>query len=297
MKLSLGEKTFRVVRFLLGVRNPRVAQALAGYGFKQTDRDEGWSLIHALGKGRLAVLPPGPRDMEALLKLDAWENQWFPISQAALERRFPAVAARFFLNLSQTEGPEVAISVRTFVDRFDELAAMPDKYGAEAPKAVELLRARGVTAAVIEEARKLLTTLTQVDQPAEAVALEQEEEELTQAEDAMWAWYLEWSKIARVAIKNRPLLKQLGFLAARRGDGGGGDGGIDDGKPGGGCRDGNGHGHGNYDERRWRDWAECGGCLRRTRDESFAPVAWGSARDSRSFQKSGGRRSGRYRAK
>ena len=174
MKLSLGEKTFRVVRFLLGVRNPRVAQALAGYGFKQTDRDEGWSLIYALGQGRLAVLPPGPRDMEALLKLDAWENQWFPIAQAALDRRFPAVAARFFLNLSQTEGPEVAISVRTFVDRFDELAAMPDKYGAEAPTAVELLRERGVTAAVIEEARKLLTTLTQVAEPAEAVDLEQE---------------------------------------------------------------------------------------------------------------------------
>ena len=34
----------------------------------------------------------------------------------------------------------------------------------------------------------------------------------------MWAWYLEWSKIARVAIKNRALLRQLGFLSARRGE-------------------------------------------------------------------------------
>ena len=218
MKLSLGEKTFRVVRFLLGVRNARVAQALAGYGFKQTDMEEGWSLIYALGKGRLAVLPPGPRDMESLLKLDAWENQWFPISQAALERRFPAVAARFFLNLSQTEGPEVTISVRTFVDRFDELAAMPDKYGAEAPKAVELLRERGVTPAVVEEARKLLTTLTQVAEPSDPVDDEEQEEQLIQAEDAMWSWYLEWSKIARVAIKSRVLLRQLGFLARRGGE-------------------------------------------------------------------------------
>ena len=168
MKLSLGERTFRVVRFLLGVRNPRVAQALAGYGFQQSDMEEGWRLIYALGKGKLAVLPPGPRDMETLLKLDAWENQWFPISQAALERRFPAVAERFFLNLSQTEGPEVAISVRTFVDRYDELTALPEKYGAEAPNAVELLRTRGLTAAVIEEARQLLTALTQVAEPAEA---------------------------------------------------------------------------------------------------------------------------------
>jgi len=36
-------------------------------------------------------------------------------------------------------------------------------------------------------------------------------------EAAMWAWYLEWSQIARVAIKQRSLLKELGFLAARRG--------------------------------------------------------------------------------
>ena len=33
----------------------------------------------------------------------------------------------------------------------------------------------------------------------------------------MWAWYLEWSQIARVAIKQRSLLKELGFLTTRRG--------------------------------------------------------------------------------
>ena len=116
MPLSLGDKTFRTIRFLLGLRNPRIATALTGYGFKHEDMQEGWGLINALGKGKLAVLPNGPRDMETLLRLDAWENQWFPVAQAALDRRFPAVSARFFLNLTQTEGPEVAISVRAFVD-------------------------------------------------------------------------------------------------------------------------------------------------------------------------------------
>lgn len=217
MPLTLGDKTFRTIRFLLGLRNPRIATALAGYGFKNEDMVEGWNLINALGKGKLAVLPPGPRDMETLLKLDAWENQWFPITQAALDRRFPAVSARFFLNLVQTEGPEVAISVRTFVDRYDELATS-DKFGAEGKKAQELLAQRGVTAAVVEEAKALLTRLTQVAEPAEAVSAEQQEEELEAAEAAMWAWYLEWSKIARIAVKQRPLLRQLGFLAVRRGE-------------------------------------------------------------------------------
>lgn len=34
----------------------------------------------------------------------------------------------------------------------------------------------------------------------------------------MWSWYLEWSQIARVAIKQRALLKELGFLTTRRGE-------------------------------------------------------------------------------
>lgn len=217
MPISLGDKTFRVVRFLIGLRNPRVASALAGYGFKTEDMQEGWSLINALGKGKLAVLPPGPRDMEMLLKLDAWENQWFPIAQAALERRFPAVAARFFLNLTQTEGPEVAITVRTFVDRYEELLAGSEKYGAEAKQAQALLTARGVTAGVVEEAKALLTKLTQLAEAPKSESMEEQEAELEAAEAAMWAWYLEWSKIARVAIKQRVLLRQLGFLATRRG--------------------------------------------------------------------------------
>lgn len=158
--------------------------------------------------------------METLLKLDAWENQWFPIAQAALDRRFPAVSARFFLNLVQTEGPEVAITVRTFVDRYDELVAGDQKYGAEGPKAQQLLNQRGVTPGVVADAQALLAALTQLAQPAEPVSEAAEAALLEEAEAAMWAWYLEWSKIARIAIKQRLLLKELGFLAnGRRGGG------------------------------------------------------------------------------
>ena len=217
MRLSLGDKTFRAIRFLFGLRNPRIATALAGYGFKQQDRDEGWALINALGKGKLAVLPAEPRDIETLLKLDAWENQWFPIALATFERRFPALSARFFLNLTQTEGPGVAISVRTFVDRYEELGAGSEKFGAEAAKALELLVNRGVTAAVVAEAKTLLTALTQVASPEVPPSFEEQEEELAKAEAAMWEWYLEWSQIARVAIKQRGLLKELGFLNTRKG--------------------------------------------------------------------------------
>lgn len=217
MKLSLGDKISRVIRFLLGLRNPRITTALAGYGFKQRDRDEGWQLVTALGKGKMAVLPEGPGNVDTLVTLDAWENRWFPIAQAALKRRFPAVGARFFLNLSQTEGPEVAISVRAFVDRYDELASGDAKYGADAQQAQQLLHERGLTPAVVAEAKDMLAALMQVTEPSEPLSSAAEAAELKEAEAALWSWYLEWSRIARVALKQRALLKELGFLATKRG--------------------------------------------------------------------------------
>jgi len=213
MSFAISDKATRVMRFLVGLRNPAVATALASYGFTEEDMAEGWGLVHGLGKGKLAILPAQPRDMEVLLKLDAWENHWFPVSSASLERRFPAVFARLFLNLQQAEGPQVAVTVRTFVDRYDELTAPNSKYGPDGAKAKELLAARGVTPAVVEEARNLLSQLTKVAvSPISQAAITEQEAELARAEDALWAWYLEWSKVARVAIKQRQLLRQLGFL-------------------------------------------------------------------------------------
>jgi hypothetical protein len=117
----------------------------------------------------------------------------------------------------------VAITVRTFVDRYDELTAGDDKYGAEAKQAQALLAARGVTPAIVAEAKALLTELQQVAGSTELVLLEEREAELEAAGTAMWAWYLEWSKIARAAIKQRALLKQLGFLVAHPGSDEGSD--------------------------------------------------------------------------
>lgn len=33
----------------------------------------------------------------------------------------------------------------------------------------------------------------------------------------MWNWYLEWGEMARIAISDRRLLRQLGFLGPKRG--------------------------------------------------------------------------------
>ena len=79
----------------------------------------------------------------------------------------------------------------------------------------KLLARRGLTPKVIDEAKALLEQVTTLEEvPAELPDLEEERTRLTEAEDAMWAWYLEWAEIARAAIKDRALLRRLGFLAS-----------------------------------------------------------------------------------
>ena len=214
MALPVGEKAARVMKFLMGMRNPRIASPMAAFGFKDADLQEGWTLLNAVGRVKLDVSTPGA-DTSTLEKLDTWENRWFPIAAATLERRFPAVHAQVFKNLSQTEGPAVAVSVRTFVERFDQMAAGAGAYGAEGPKAKTVLETRGLTPAVLNEARSSLETLGKV-QTVDAAMAAQDPKVLEKAENDLWAWYLEWSQIARVAVTQRVLLKQMGFLPTRR---------------------------------------------------------------------------------
>ncbi len=217
MGISLGEKAHRALKLLLGLRNPRVAAAMAAYGLTGADIQEGWTLLQALGRGKLGLLPLQPSDVTTLQELDAWENRWFPIAQASLLRRYPAVHARLFLNLSQTEGPEVAVSVGTFVDRWEQMGAPDGPYGPEGAKARELLAVRGITAGVIELAHALLAHLQKAAPAPTPPSAEEQRADLKRAEDELWAWYLEWSQVAQAAVSQRVLLRQLGFLADQAG--------------------------------------------------------------------------------
>lgn len=222
-KLTLGQKADRVLDLLLGLRNARVAAALRAHGFTNEDLTEGWTLLRAVGKTKLDAEPEQPvLDTDALQRLDEWENKWFPITSATLSRRAPEVAKWFFKNLSQTEGPAVILSVGTFLERFGKLDKPESKGGPKAggKAAKEKLLERGLTPDVLQEAQTLLDKLGGFSGPIPDLPdLEEEEAQLTGAEDAMWAWYLEWSQIARTSIKQRGLLRRLGFLQGGRGGG------------------------------------------------------------------------------
>lgn len=234
--LSVGQKAQKNLRFLMGLRHPVIAQILAKHGFTNEDLDEGWALLRrqsAMSLDGAAQGPKGAAGPETIGRLDAWENKWFPIASATLARHAPEVHAWLFRNLSQTQGLQVVVSVGTFVRRF-ALLARPESEGGMGEKgeaARKLLARRGLTKQVIEGAEALLRELGTVatEAPGEGPSKEERDAASEQAEAEMWAWYQEWSTIARMAIPDRALLRLLGIgRPGRRKSKGAGPGGVDD---------------------------------------------------------------------
>lgn len=211
MALTLGQKSVRVLKFLQGLALPRVRSGLAAHGFQQEDYDDGWASLRKASGSSIAMPPAVPVDSSLYLKLDAWENIWFPIVQASLSRHYPDLARQVFLNLSQTEGPAVSVSVGILLERLELLAK---DASTPAQAATALLQKRGLTPAVLGEAQSLLKQIGTLP-PVATSEPTPTAEQVQQAEDEMWAWYLEWSAIAQRAIADRRLLRGLGFLAPR----------------------------------------------------------------------------------
>jgi hypothetical protein len=205
MALTTGQKFVRVVYLMRGLNNPRVGRRMLRHGFTQADLEEGWRLFMEAVGSKLSIarhLPPDPGLFE---RLDAWENYWFPVVFATLQRHYPEICDEVFLNLKQTEGVEVAITVGTLVRRVRE---MQRRDAEEQQAAAQLLEKRGLDEETLAQAEAMLGELRtdpEALEPAPTV-------DQAAAVEAMWAWYLEWSSIARQAIQNRNLLRALGFL-------------------------------------------------------------------------------------
>lgn len=221
MKPSLGPKGNRCLTFLVGMRNPRVAAAMAPHGFGEATLKEGWRLLGRLSTLRFAQVDP-TADPQVIATLDQFENKWFPICKASLEHHYPEIAVPLFHNLGQTSGPGVALTVGTFIDRIHEMERGEGPYAGSGPAARELLAERGLDEATVTETEVVIAQLQSVQNETTAHPTP---EQVQAAEDALWAWYLEWSTIARVTLTERRLLRSLGFLRTRRN---GGDEVVDD---------------------------------------------------------------------
>jgi hypothetical protein len=189
------QKVLRVVDFMLGLRHPRVVVALRRGGYTEAIHREGQALLARVLAGRFDVGSlPGP---SVLALLDEWENAWYPLAKHVLKLRFPEHHEKVFLNMNPSEGAALIGYMPELVER---LEALP-------PEVRERLAERGLTDDVLARAHELIGMLTEFE-PAEP-QIDREADEAAVA--ALWLWYTDWSFTARREIRDRRLLRALGF--------------------------------------------------------------------------------------
>jgi hypothetical protein len=210
----ITNKAYRVLGFIWGLRNPAVVRALAPYGFSPEVLVEGGEYMQHFSNVCLSGTDPTVAVEERLTRrLDEFENQWFPIAKAALSRHHPALGEAFFANLSQSQGKGTTFGLMTFVSRLETLAEGEAPFGADGPVARALLAERGITAEVEAEAHALVEEVYSIAPEEKAASNNAERDE---AEADLWAWYLEWSAVARAVIKDKATLRSLGFRKRSR---------------------------------------------------------------------------------
>ena len=148
--------------------------------------------------------------------IDAWGNTWFDVIDAALAHKFPKIHEKVMKNLSKTSGIMVVLNVKTMLERLDGLAASSNP---DDKAALALLTKRGLdqkqrsnAANLVEQTRSELADPDDASLPRPA----QDEVALQAAVDAMWKWYLDWSKTARTVVKDKRLRIIMGISSPTR---------------------------------------------------------------------------------
>ncbi|MCC6554459.1 MAG: hypothetical protein IT372_15885 [Polyangiaceae bacterium] len=204
--------------------NPYIRAALAKRGYTDAVHEQGWMLVlrasgyRAPGKG---AAPATPAATQAIAAIDAWDEPTFRVAQAALLAGFPEQAAFVFEDLEAQKGVAAVVSVTTFLDRLDGLESGEDRAATRDADhaALAKLAARGIDADERRRLRDLLAVAqgspTADDSPPSIKPDPKAEADRRQARIDLYAFYNEWSEIARADIKRRDHLIQLG-LAKRK---------------------------------------------------------------------------------
>jgi hypothetical protein len=217
MRFSHSHKAFRALSLLVGLSHPAIGSALRSRGMTRDDMQEGWALLRRLGPDDLAEAPVEPKAGAFDERLKAWHARWFEVANAALKRHAPAAHAHLFPTIRKSSQPGARrgrfvmalVHLDACWQRFDQWPGATDE---ERDKAREALAHVGVTDEVFAELHALFEETDQT--PSSPTGPDRSARD--QAEAALWAWYLQWSSIARDVLKHRGLLRQLGFLGERK---------------------------------------------------------------------------------
>lgn len=212
MAFTFHEKLSRILRFLSASHDPHIYALLARRGYDTAARQEGWDLFNLAAGARLeydfdpAEIMPASESKRCFEDLDDIENTWFPVVDATLARRFPELHSQVFLNLAQTRGPEVLVTVGTLLDRVESLPETEDGKAAFA-----LLEQRGFDAEVRGAAHALIDKVQSVGEPTLPTVDPDAKAAQKQGLEEAWAWFREWSTIARTVVHRGDLRLRLGL--------------------------------------------------------------------------------------
>jgi hypothetical protein len=221
-RLSSLQKAERVLRFVLSLRNPKISGVLIAHGFGPKDLDEVWTLFRAAAPVSFDIPQPAERvGVETGQQIRAWQRRWQPVITASLSRHLPDVAAAWRARLKQMRPwhPVMwALRFQTFYANLSSSA--PGEAIRHGQEAIKLLAERGLTPEVVGDLSALITKFTSPDFDITAPERQQQlpgaTPDIEEAIDRLWAWYLEWSQVARSRIDDGRVLRQAGFRSGDR---------------------------------------------------------------------------------
>lgn len=229
-----------VSRLLVGLASRANFARASLYGYNVEQHREGWQLYRtAMGENipldhLVPVLPASSDDAkDVLLKLDKFENRWFPTTRSVIRRFAPKrskdagdneptpLELAFFDKLEQKPlGPAVIGSVTLFVER---VAGLDTSEVPGAKKVRAVLAERGLTNDALDEVRKLLaqaatptTTSSKEKERAETAAQSEAErrDEQRAALAALRKWREDWRTTLADAFTHNTKVS-LGLLAVK----------------------------------------------------------------------------------
>ncbi len=216
----LEEAPGRALDFLRAVAGNTVIHAqLAAAGFKPTDYQQGWQLLHAASGYTVAPSAPLVKTpaFQAMQQLDEWDEDGFRRIRAALERLHPDQGLFVFADgLAASTGPVAVVGVKKLLDRLDSL-----ENGTERKKtrkqdhaALATLEERGFGKDERTRLRHLVNAAEAVEEPAAPIQAPNAAER-QQALESLYLWFKDWSQTAHSVVKKRSHLITLG-LAKRK---------------------------------------------------------------------------------
>lgn len=209
------DKLHRVLRFLISFQNSPVALVMKKRGFDDEELATGWALFDAASGRTLkrSNIDCYEKTINFPALLDAWENTWFDVADAALSYRFPEVHKALFNKVSKQSGISVIPSVLGFVGLLEEIRTRTDSPWTDASA---LLAKRGLDQANIDSIKETISKMKTYSSTGSEWNVDREE--VDKAVEEMWSWYQEWSRIARTVVPNKrmKILMGLSFYTKRK---------------------------------------------------------------------------------